>query len=128
MSFVLLTFIALLDIRFHRISNRSLILLLLLGLAEGRFQLEFRYLLVSSALVFLFTTISKCGFGDSKLAIIILNLYIPSTDLLLFLSFLALNSAILVVAHLIHRHHFKGDIAFAPALCGAVLALKLVSA
>lgn len=73
--------------------------------------------------VALFTIVSRCGLGDSKLAIIVLNLIIPPTQIASYLFYLTIASAFVATAHMVRLQSFRGEIAFAPAICGAVLAL-----
>ena len=119
----LLVFIAAFDIRTHRIPNSSLLLLAIVSIFETGFNLDLRTVVLTTCLILLFTWISGCGYGDAKLLMILMNLVIPSGRLLDYLQVLFLASAFLVLVHLIRNRSVRVEIAFAPALCGAVLAL-----
>ena len=119
----LLIYIAAFDIRTHRIRNSALLLLAIFSIFEEGFNLNPRVLALTTCLILLFTWISGCGYGDAKLLMILLNLVIPSARLLQYFLALLLASSFLVLVHLIRNRSMSGEIAFAPALCGAVLIL-----
>lgn len=115
--------IAVFDIRHHRIPNSFLLLLALFSLIELDQEISAGHFLYTSALVSFFTLVSRCGYGDSKLAMVLLNFVIPGSQMREFLLNLVIASALLMIIHLIRSHSLRGEIAFAPALCGAVLAM-----
>ncbi len=119
----LLIFIAAFDIRTHRIPNSALILLAIFSTFEEGFNLNPKIFAMTSCLIFIFTWISRCGYGDAKLLMILLNLVIPSGRLFDYSLALLLTSTFLVLVHLIRNRSMSGEIAFGPALCGAVLLL-----
>ncbi len=119
----LLIFIAAFDIRTHRIPNSALLLLSIFSIFEDGFNVNLRIFALTTCLILLFTWISGCGYGDAKLLIILLNLVIPSGRLLDYSLALLLTSTFLVLVHLIRNRSVRVEIAFAPALCGAVLIL-----
>lgn len=119
----LLVFIAVFDIRTHRITNSALLLLAVAAIFQTGFKLDLRTLALTSSLILLFTWISGCGYGDAKFLFILLNLVLPINRLLDYLLALLLSSSILVLVHLIRNRSMSGEIAFAPALCGAALIL-----
>lgn len=121
-SFTLIA-IALYDLKFHRIPNASVIFLSAIALVNGASVIGFEYFLVSSVAVGIFTLITRCGFGDSKLLIILINLLVPEGRVIDYLSSVLAISVALVAFHVIQNRSIHGQIAFAPALCGAVLAL-----
>lgn len=121
--FLTLFFIGLYDLRTHKITNVSLILLVLFSLTTYNQQFQLSYAFITLMAVSIFTVVSRCGFGDSKLAIIVLNLIIPPTQVASFLFNLTIATAFMVSAHVAQTQTFRGNIAFAPAICGAVLAL-----
>ena len=123
----LLVFIAAFDIRTHRIPNSALLLLAIVSIFETGFNLDLRTVALTTSLILLFTWISGCGYGDAKLLLILMNLVIPSGRLLDYLQALLLTSAFLIMVHLIRNRSMRGEIAFAPALCGAVLVLAPLS-
>ena len=119
----LLVFIAAFDIRTHRIPNSALLLLAIVSIVETGFNLDLRTVALTTFLILLFTWISGCGYGDAKLLMILMNLVIPIGRILDYLQALLLASALLILVHLIQNRSMRGEIAFAPALCGAVLVL-----
>lgn len=120
---LILFFIALNDFRTHKVPNVSLVVLALSSLVSFDQQFHPIYILMNLLAVALFTIVSRCGFGDSKLAIIVLNLIIPPPQISSYLFNLTIASAFVVSAHVVRAQSFRGNIAFAPAICGAVLAL-----
>ncbi len=119
----LLIYIAAFDIRTHRIPNSALLLLSIFSIFEDGFNVNLRIFALTTCLILLFTWISGCGYGDAKLLIILLNLVIPSGRLFDYSLALLLTSTFLVLVHLIRNRSVRVEIAFAPALCGAVLIL-----
>jgi len=124
--FVSLTLIgiAIYDMKYHRITNASILFLIAITLVSGASWIDFTYLLVSSGVVYLFTWTSRCGFGDSKLLIVLINLIVPEGRVIDYISAVLAISVLLVSIHVIKNRSIHGQIAFAPALCGAVLALS----
>ena len=120
---VLLFLIAVIDYYFHRIPNKLLLLVILSCGFEGHFTLHPLILVASVIAVALFTHVSRCGFGDSKLLIIVVNCVLPTEAIKQYLMSLMLSTLIYVLIHTIRSHSYRGDIAFAPAICGAVLAM-----
>ena len=119
----ILVFIAAFDIRTHRIPNSALLFLVIASIFEKGFNLDLRIVALTTCLIFIFTWISGCGYGDSKLLMILLNLVVPTSRLSDYFLALLLASSFLVVVHLIRNRSMSGEIAFAPALCGAALIL-----
>jgi Flp pilus assembly protein protease CpaA len=116
--------IAIYDMKSHRITNSSIFFLIAITLVSGASWIDFTYLLVSSGVVYLFTWTSRCGFGDSKLLIVLINLIVPEGRVIDYISAVLAISVLLVSIHVIKNRSIHGQIAFAPALCGAVLALS----
>ena len=117
--------IALYDLRTHRIPNGFLIALLMWLLLTKTFTFSFSYFVMTGLAIALFTVITRCGFGDTKLSLIILNFIISREDLANYLSLLMLMAIAHVSLHLLCYRRLSGSIPFAPALCGAVLALQM---
>lgn len=115
--------IAIIDFYFHRIPNKLLVLLILSCGFEAPFTLHPLILVASVIAVALFTHVSRCGFGDSKLLIIVVNCVLPTEAIKQYLMSLMLSTLIYVLIHTIRSHSYRGNIAFAPAICGAVLAM-----
>jgi len=125
--FALLLLISIIDIRQRRIPNLCILLLLLISLATMPQVFE-PILLLSSVLVsFLFYLVSKCGLGDVKLVIVIINCVVGGSNVSRYLAIVCVISGISIAIHYMRTRSMKGEIAFAPALCGAVLAVRPLS-
>mgnify|MGYP003893034465 FL=1 len=127
MIFALLLLISIIDIRQRRIPNLCILLLLLISLATMPQVFE-PILLLSSVLVsFLFYLVSKCGLGDVKLVVVIVNCVVGGSNVSRYLAMVCIISGISIAIHYMRTRSMKGEIAFAPALCGAVLAVRPLS-
>lgn len=111
------------DLRHHRISNSSLVVLITFSVASIGNLFKPIYFVATLLVICLFTFVSRCGYGDSKLLMIVVNFIIPSAEVADFLCYLLVSSSFVVSCHLMRNRSWQGDIAFAPAICGAVLAL-----
>ena len=120
---VLLFLIAIIDFYTHRIPNKLLLLVILSSGFEAHFTIHPLVLVTSVIAIALFTLVSRCGFGDSKLLIIVVNCVLPTQAIKQYLLSLMLSTLIYLLIHAIRSHSYRGDIAFAPAICGAVLAM-----
>jgi Flp pilus assembly protein protease CpaA len=113
------------DIRSHRIPNFSLLILCIAAFLEGERVGSLTFVLLSLSGVLAFTFLSRCGFGDAKLILVIVNLLIKQQDLSDYVIAVALISSIHIVVHYLYARKERSLIPFAPALCGAVLAVSL---
>jgi len=118
-------YISFVDIRTHRISNRTLIFTFLFLFSLSLFIQTSIHPLTALAVLSLSPLIlwARIGGGDLKLLIVLCFFYIPITwgmasDFLL--SFTLIATTFLVI-QLIRFHSFAGSIALAPAICGAVI-------
>ena len=127
MIFALLLLISIFDIRERRIPNLCVLLLLLISLATMPQTFEPILLLSSVLISFLFHLISKCGLGDVKLVIVIVNCVVGGSNVSRYLAMVCVISGISIAIHYMRTRSMKGEIAFAPALCGAVLAVRPLS-
>jgi len=125
--FALLLLISIIDIRQRRIPNLCILLLLLISLATMPQTFELILLLSSVLVSFLFYLISKCGLGDVKLVIVIVNCVVGGSNVNRYLAMVCVISGISIAIHYMRTRSMKGEIAFAPALCGAVLAVRPLS-
>jgi len=125
--FALLLLISIIDIRQRRIPNLCVLLLLLISLATMPQTFELILLLSSVLVSFLFYLISKCGLGDVKLVIVIVNCVVGGSNVSRYLAMVCVISGISIAIHYMRTRSMKGEIAFAPALCGAVLAVRPLS-
>ena len=121
---VILIAIIVSDVLSRRIPNIFLHLLIISSVVEFHYPVNLISFLISIMSVSLFGWISQCGAGDVKLTLVILNLLIPADLIVHYLLWLVILSSLLIVVHAIIHRSFKGDLAFAPALCGAVLAAQ----
>ena len=121
---VILIAIIVSDVLSRRIPNILLLFLIISSIVELHYPVKLISFLISIMSVSLFGWISQCGVGDVKLTLVILNLLIPADLIVHYLLWLVILSSLLIVVHAIIHRSFKGDLAFAPALCGAVLAAQ----
>ena len=119
------TYISFVDLKIHRITNRSLffgaITFASLALIQGE-PLHWRSALVTLTIAPIALT-AKVGGGDIKLAILLSLFFLPSTLLFLTqfaIAFAAISSA-LVIWSIVKEKSLKSSIALAPAICGAVI-------
>jgi len=121
---VILIAIIVSDVLSRRIPNIFLLLLIISSVVELHYAVKLISFLITIVSVSLFGWLSHCGPGDVKLALVILTLIIPVGLIVHYLLWLVILSSLLIVVHAIIHRSFKGDLAFAPALCGAVLAAQ----
>jgi len=113
------------DLITQRISNRSLLFGLfgftILAGFDG-WSIYPKSLLLSSLATPLFLKL-RIGAGDLKLLLLLSFFFLPSTFAILvkFLTAIALISTILILLHLSVGRSLRSNIAFAPAICGAVI-------
>lgn len=124
---LILVVISYIDIKSRRIPNVWVLGLLIITICEGDVKFNFGFFLVSSLCIAAFTAISGCGFGDTKLALVIANILIGRYLIGEYLLYVFAISSLSIALHVIHHRGIKGDIAFAPALCGAVLGVRTLS-
>jgi prepilin peptidase CpaA len=124
-------YFAFIDVRTHRIPNRSLLvlILILLGFAihTGK-DLFFVSALISLLLGTALSVFAGLGFGDVKLLTILSFFVIAPTrqDLLLFLSGVAIASALALIVALLRGGKSSDSIAMAPSIfAGAILCASL---
>ena len=124
---LMLVLISYIDIRYRRIPNVLVLGLLIIAICESEPNFDRQFFLVSSLCIAAFTAISRCGFGDTKLALVIANILIGRYLIGEYLLYVFAISSLSIALHVIHHRGIKGDIAFAPALCGAVLGVRILS-
>lgn len=123
MILVLLIVISVIDIRHKRIPNYCLISLLIFSLATSHPRIELIFFIMSIVFTLIFQRASGCGFGDVKLVIVIVNFLLGGSHVVDYLAMVCVGAMISISIHYLRTRSFTGDIAFAPALCGAVLAV-----
>ena len=124
---LILVVISFIDIKSRRIPNVWVLGLLIITICEGDVKFNFEFFLVSSLCIAAFTAISRCGIGDTKLAVVIVNALIGRYLVSEYLLYVFAISSLSIALHVIQHRGIKGDIGFAPALCGAVLGVRILS-
>lgn len=123
----LLICISLFDLRYHRIPNKAVLALVLVITCARNWHFSLHFFIVSAFLALSFQFISGCGFGDVKLALVIVNGLVSRTEIANYLLLVLIACLVLSTVHLIRWRSFSGDIALAPALCGGVIGLHGLS-
>jgi len=118
-------YISLVDLKTKKITNRSLVISALIFSAISIVKFSEIHL-GSVLLVLLFSPIMiyfGIGAGDVKLLVLLSVFFIPFslTALSDFLVGLSVMSAILIILHRARSKSSNASIAFAPAICGAVI-------
>jgi Flp pilus assembly protein protease CpaA len=118
-------YISFVDLKIHRITNRSLlfgaITFASLAFIQGE-PLYWRSVLVTLTIAPIALK-AKVGGGDIKLAILLSLFFLPSSLLALtqFSTAFAAISSALVIWSMFKEKSLKSSIALAPAICGAVI-------
>lgn len=119
------SYLSYIDLRTHRISNKSLLLGLFAfsGLACIQSSNVYPKSLLVSVVVAPILLKLKLGAGDVKLLFLLSFFFLPATLLVLlkFLAALSVISMALILVHLLGGGSARSNIAFAPAICGAVI-------
>jgi prepilin peptidase CpaA len=118
--------ISFIDIRYRRIPNLLVLAVLFAAIFESRPNFDSQFFLWSSLFIAVFSAVSRCGYGDTKLSLVIVNAIIGKALIVEYLFYVIVISSISIAIHLLRHRGIKGDIAFAPALCGAVLGVRLL--
>ena len=119
----ILILISIIDIKYRRIPNSFVLLLVTVQIFFTTPRWDPSFLIASSVSIATFAALTGCGFGDVKLSLVIVNLIIGRSEILEYLTYLLAISSISIAIHLLRYRTVKGEIAFAPALCGGVLAV-----
>jgi prepilin signal peptidase PulO-like enzyme (type II secretory pathway) len=119
--------ISFIDIRYRRIPNLLVLAVLFAAIIENRPDFDSQFFLASSLCIALFSVLSRCGYGDTKLSLVIVNAIIGKVLIFEYLFYVIVISSISIAIHLLRHRGIKADIAFAPALCGAVLGVRILS-
>ena len=118
-------FISLFDLRHHRITNLSVVIISILLFVEGDFQIYFLSGFLFLAPLLVLGIFGGLGGGDVKLLLAVALVAIPVEAIRAFLVFLLLAISILTALTIAVRRRLRGDIALAPAICASYLALLL---
>jgi Flp pilus assembly protein protease CpaA len=118
-------FISLFDLRHHRITNLSVVIISILLFVEGDFQIYFLSWFLFLAPLLVLGIFGGLGGGDVKLLLAVALVAIPVEAISAFLVFLLLAISILTALTIAVRRRLRGNIALAPAICASYLALLL---
>lgn len=118
-------YISLFDLRHHRITNISVVLISILLLIEGDFHFYFRTGILFLGVLLFVGIFGGLGAGDVKLLVAIALVTIPVEAISEYLTFLVMAISILTLLTILGRMRLRGNIALAPAICASYLALLL---
>jgi len=123
--FLFSIYISLYDLRNHRITNPSVVIISMLLFIEGDFQVYFLSGILFLAPLLVLGIFGGLGGGDVKLLLAVALVAIPVEAIITFLAFLVLAISILTIFTIAVRKRLRGNIALAPAICASYLALLL---
>ena len=119
-------YISLFDLRHHRITNLSVVIISVLLFIQGDFQIYLLSGILFLAPVLLLGIFGGLGGGDLKLLVAVALVAIPVEAICTFLACLLLAISILTALTIAVRKRLRGNIALAPAICASYLALLLL--
>jgi Flp pilus assembly protein protease CpaA len=124
MTLILLVslYISLFDLRHHRITNLSVLLISALLFINGDFQIYFLTGILFLAPLLLLGIFGGLGGGDVKLLMAVALLAIPVASISTYLTILVLAMSILTALTIAARMRLRGNIALGPAICASYLA------
>ena len=124
MTLILLVslYISLFDLRHHRITNLSVLLISALLFINGDFQIYFLTGILFLAPLLLLGIFGGLGGGDVKLLMAVALLAIPVASITTYLTILVLAISILTALTIAARMRLRGNIALGPAICASYLA------
>ena len=123
--FLFSIYISVVDLRHHRITNPSVVIISILLFVEGDFQIYFLSEILVLAPLLVLGIFGGLGGGDVKLLLAVALVAIPVEAISTFLAFLVLAISILTIFTIAVRKRQRGNIALAPAICASYLALLL---
>ena len=118
-------YISVFDLRHHRITNFSIVIISILLFIEGDFEIYFLSGILFLAPLLVLGIFGGLGGGDVKLLLAVALVAIPVEAIITFLAFLVLAISILTIFTIAVRKRLRGNIALAPAICASYLALFL---
>jgi Flp pilus assembly protein protease CpaA len=118
-------YISLFDLRHHRITNLSIVLISALLLIEGDFQIYFLTGILFFGVLLLLGIFGGVGGGDAKFLVAVALVAIPVEAITTYLTLLVAAISILTVLTISVRKRLRGNIALAPAICASYLAFLL---
>jgi Flp pilus assembly protein protease CpaA len=123
--FLFSIYFSVVDLRHHRITNLSIVIISILLFVEGDFQIYFLSWFLFLAPLLVLGIFGGLGGGDVKLLLAVALVAIPVEAIITFLAFLVLAISILTIFTIAVRKRLRGNIALAPAICASYLALLL---
>ena len=115
-------YISLFDLRHHRITNLSVLLISVLLFIEGDFHIYFLTGILFIVPLLLLGIFGGLGGGDVKLLMAVALLAIPVGSITTYVTILVVAISILTALTGAARMRFQGNIALAPAICASYLA------
>ena len=115
-------YISLFDLRHHRITNLSVVLISVLLFIESDFHIYFLTGILFIVPLLLLGIFGGLGGGDVKLLMAVALLAIPGGSITTYLTILVVAISILTVLTVASRMRLRGNIALAPAICASYLA------
>lgn len=115
-------YISIFDLRHHRITNPSVILISVLLFIEVDFHIFFLTGILFIVPLLLLGIFGGLGGGDVKLLMAVALLAIPVGSITSYLTILVAAISILTVLTVVARMRLGGNIALAPAICASYLA------
>lgn len=115
-------YISIFDLRHHRITNPSVVLISVLLFIEGDFHIYFLTGILFIVPLLLLGIFGGLGGGDVKLLMAVALLAIPVGSITSYLTILVAAISILTVLTVVARMRLGGNIALAPAICASYLA------
>jgi Flp pilus assembly protein protease CpaA len=124
MTLILLVslYISLFDLRHHRITNLSVLLISTLLFINGDFHIYFLTGILFLGPLLLLAIFGGLGGGDVKLLMAVALLAIPVASITTYLTILVLAISILTALTIAARMRLRGNIALGPAICASYLA------
>ena len=115
-------YISLFDLRHHKITNLSVVLISVLLFIEGDFHVYFLTGILFIVPLLLLGIFGGLGGGDVKLLIAVALMVIPVGSITTYLTILVVAISILTALTIAARVRLQGNIALGPAICASYLA------
>ena len=115
-------YISIFDLRHHRITNLSVLLISLLLFVEGDFHIYFLTGILFTVPLLLLGIFGGLGGGDVKLLMAVALLAIPVGSITTYVTILVMAISILTALTVAAQMSLRGNIALAPAICASYLA------
>lgn len=115
-------YISIFDLRHHRITDLSVLLISVLLFIEGDFHIYFLTGILFIVPLLLFGIFGGLGGGDVKLLTAVGLLAIPVGSITTYVTILVMAISILTALTVAARMRLRGNIALAPAICASYLA------